>query len=137
MAGKRWLVAAAAVVLQIALGAEYAWSVFSKPLQARLHLRQGQLSEAQRVFDQVCFDLPGELAPKLALGLAAELGGDRALAEQMYAVVTRVDPTMVSAVFGLARCLRADGRAAAAVEVREKNGMLLELIGCLSATGIE
>ena len=37
MQGKRWGIALAAVVLQIALGAEYAWSVFSKPLAARFH----------------------------------------------------------------------------------------------------
>ncbi len=34
---KRWGIALAAVVLQIALGAEYAWSVFSKPLAAKFH----------------------------------------------------------------------------------------------------
>ncbi len=37
MGSKRWGIALAAVVLQIALGAEYAWSVFSKPLAARFH----------------------------------------------------------------------------------------------------
>src|SRR5215210_6877420 len=33
-AGNRWLIAAAGVVMQIALGAVYAWSVFRKPLSS-------------------------------------------------------------------------------------------------------
>ena len=34
---RRWVIALAAVVLQIALGAVYAWSVFRKPLATRFH----------------------------------------------------------------------------------------------------
>ena len=37
MNSKRWGIAAAGVLLQVALGAEYAWSVFRKPLTARFH----------------------------------------------------------------------------------------------------
>ena len=37
MNSKRWGIAAAAVVLQVALGAVYAWSVFRKPLGALFH----------------------------------------------------------------------------------------------------
>ncbi len=37
MNSKRWGIALAAVVLQIALGAVYAWSVFRKPLATRFH----------------------------------------------------------------------------------------------------
>jgi OFA family oxalate/formate antiporter-like MFS transporter len=37
MNSKRWGIAAAAVLLQIALGAEYAWSVFRAPLAAQFH----------------------------------------------------------------------------------------------------
>ena len=33
----RWLIAAAGVAIQIALGAVYAWSVFRKPLSAEFH----------------------------------------------------------------------------------------------------
>ena len=36
--------------------------------------------------------LPGELAPKLALGMAAELAGDPAAAAAWYEVVSRTDP---------------------------------------------
>ncbi len=44
MAGKRWGIALAAVILQVALGAEYAWSVFSKPLQSRFHWGNEQVT---------------------------------------------------------------------------------------------
>jgi MFS transporter, OFA family, oxalate/formate antiporter len=37
MNGKRWRIAAACVLLQVALGAVYAWSVFRKPLAAEFH----------------------------------------------------------------------------------------------------
>ncbi len=37
MNSKRWGIALAAVVLQVALGAVYAWSVFRKPLATRFH----------------------------------------------------------------------------------------------------
>ena len=37
MNSKRWGIAAAGVLLQIALGAVYAWSVFRKPLAAKFH----------------------------------------------------------------------------------------------------
>jgi OFA family oxalate/formate antiporter-like MFS transporter len=37
MSNKRWGIAFAAVILQIALGAVYAWSVFRKPLATRFH----------------------------------------------------------------------------------------------------
>ncbi len=41
---KRWGIALAAVILQIALGAVYAWSVFQKPLIARFHWTIQQVS---------------------------------------------------------------------------------------------
>ena len=37
MNSKRWGIAAAAVILQVALGAVYAWSVFRKPLATQFH----------------------------------------------------------------------------------------------------
>jgi serine/threonine-protein kinase PknG len=76
----------------------------------------GKASEAAKLFDQVYFDLPGEIAPKLALGLAGELSGDLDLAIQMYGLVARTDSNYVSAAFGLARCFRAKGDRKAAVE---------------------
>ena len=53
--------------------------------------------------------LPGELAPKLALGHAAEQAGDHEQAARWYDIVSRVDPALTSAAFGLARA-EGDGR---------------------------
>ena len=80
-----------------------------------LLLRQ-KAAEAAKLFDQVYFDLPGEVAPKLALGLAAEISGNSDLAIHMYDLVSRTDSNHVSASFGLARCFRAKGDRKAAVE---------------------
>jgi len=93
------------------LGEEDAWDWRVLWFEARLRLAEGNPEAARKLFDQVYFDLPGEIAPKLALGLAAELSaelsGDRpanlAVAAQMYELVSRTDPSFVSAVFGLAR----------------------------------
>jgi serine/threonine-protein kinase PknG len=72
--------------------------------------------EATKLFDQVYFDLPGEIAPKLALALAAEIASNFDLAIHMYDLVSRTDSNFVSAPFGLARCFRAkaDRKSAAA-----------------------
>ncbi|HBB30341.1 MAG TPA: serine/threonine protein kinase [Cyanobacteria bacterium UBA8803] len=73
--------------------------------RGRSLMAAGKAQEAKKAFDQVYFDLPGEVAPKLALGLAAEKAGDFPFAIQMYGIVLRTDPGYVSAAFGLARCL--------------------------------
>jgi serine/threonine-protein kinase PknG len=68
------------------------------------HLAAGQPGDARTAFDAVCDALPGELAAKLALGLAAEAAGDRAAAGRYFELVLTVDPmAYVSAAFGLAR----------------------------------
>lgn len=81
----------------------------------RVRLAAGDASGALAQFDQAYFDLPGEVAPKVALGLAAEMAGNSELAIRMYDLAARVDPSYVSAAFGLARCLegRGDRRGAA------------------------
>jgi len=68
----------------------------------------------------VYFDLPGEIAPKLALGMAAELAGDLAVARQMYDLVSRTDPGFVSSVFGLARCFAKERDRRASVAALER-----------------
>ncbi|WP_246351346.1 tetratricopeptide repeat protein [Nocardia barduliensis] len=77
-------------------------------------------------FDSVFRVLPGELAPQLALAATAELilqhwdSPDpeqwRAYAEKAYETVWRTDRTVVSAAFGLARQMAADGRVTQAVQ---------------------
>jgi serine/threonine-protein kinase PknG len=64
----------------------------------------GEPADARRDFERVYERLPGELAPKLALAMAAELSGDHAVAAQWYEIVTRTDEAFTSAAFGLARC---------------------------------
>ena len=61
--------------------------------------------EARPSFASVYQVLPGELAPKLALGMACELAGQTADAAGWYDVVSRTDPGFTAATFGLARCL--------------------------------
>jgi serine/threonine-protein kinase PknG len=64
-------------------------------------------------------DLPGEIAPKLALGISAEGVGDYFAAARFYELVWRTDRTYVSAAFGLARVYLAQGARNSAVEVLE------------------
>ncbi len=72
--------------------------------------------QAAEDFSQVWTDLPGELAPKLAVALAAELAGEYGRAAQLYAEVIGVDSSYVSAAFGLARSRAAIGDRNGAVE---------------------
>lgn len=94
------------------------WRIFW--YRGRAFMAQGKAQEAQKAFDQVYFDLPGELAPKLALGLAAEQAQNYQLAIKMYDLVSRTDPGYVSASFGLARCFCAIGERKGAVSALER-----------------
>jgi serine/threonine-protein kinase PknG len=77
----------------------------------------GRLAPARAAFETVYDVLPGELAPKLALGLAAEAAGDRDTAARYFGVVWTTDRSYVSAAFGLARVRLAAGHRAGAVDV--------------------
>jgi serine/threonine-protein kinase PknG len=79
-------------------------------------LAQRRPADACEAFDRVCSELPGELAPRLALGLAAELAGDLQAAARLYEVVVATDPGFTSACFGLGRAREALGDRAGAVE---------------------
>lgn len=72
--------------------------------------------QAQIAFNKVYDDLPGEVAPKLALAFAAEADKEWASARSLYDRVSRIDPHYVSACFGLARVEAACGRLEAAAE---------------------
>jgi serine/threonine protein kinase len=65
--------------------------------------------DARRWFDQVYSEFPGELAPKLALAASAELAGDWVAAGRYYERVWVTDRSYLSAAFGLARALLAQG----------------------------
>ncbi len=77
---------------------------------------QGDTAGAWAAFDRVYGNLPGELAPKLALGVTAEAGGAPQRAVPWYDIVSRTDPGFTTASFGLARCRLATGDRVGAVE---------------------
>jgi serine/threonine-protein kinase PknG len=83
-------------------------------------LAQRQPAEAGQAFEIVYSELPGELAPKLGIALAAELSGDLAKAGRHYDIVASADPSFTSACFGLARVRLAQGDLAGAVEAYER-----------------
>jgi serine/threonine-protein kinase PknG len=65
---------------------------------------QQNAESASTAFNTVLSQVPGELAPKLALALACEQTGDDDIAEQLYAVCAAADANYVApAAFGLAR----------------------------------
>ena len=66
---------------------------------------RGAIADLESVYDAV----PGELAPKLALGAAHELAGNLAEAARWYDLVSRTDRSYTNAAFGLARCRLASG----------------------------
>jgi serine/threonine-protein kinase PknG len=73
-------------------------------------LAAGKPEAAQAYFDAVYGELPGDLAPQLALGFAAEAAGDQPTAARYFERVWTVDRSHVSAAFGLARTRLAGGR---------------------------
>jgi serine/threonine-protein kinase PknG len=82
--------------------------------QGLRQLAAGSPGDALAEFDAVYDTIPGELAPKLALGFAAEAAADGAAATRWFRLVWTVDRSYVSAAFGLARArLQAGDRAGA------------------------
>jgi serine/threonine-protein kinase PknG len=81
-------------------------------------LASARPDRAQAAFSAVYDELPGELAPKLALGFAAEAAGDIATARRYFQLVWTIDKSCISAAFGTARaCLAAGDRPAAIAAV--------------------
>ena len=83
-------------------------------------LSHGDAQAAARAFDTVLAEVPGELAPKLALAYAFELAGDLDSAGGYFDLVSKADPSYTSAAFGLARCQRARGDRNGAVAALER-----------------
>ncbi len=81
-----------------------AWEWRGAWLHGLIALATDQHTDAVSAFNAVYGQLPGELAPKLALARACELGDESAVAERMYGVCARTDAAYVApAQFGLAR----------------------------------
>ncbi|WP_107466122.1 serine/threonine-protein kinase [Streptomyces sp. TLI_105] len=79
----------------------------------------GDHEHAALAFDAVYDAFPGEPAPKLALGICAEVLGQLDNAAEYYRLVWATDPSFVSAAFGLARVRLAAGDRSGAVQALE------------------
>ncbi|MGW0467693.1 tetratricopeptide repeat protein [Streptomyces sp. NPDC003027] len=79
----------------------------------------GDHENAALSFDAVYDAFPGEPAPKLALGICAEVLGQLDNAAEYYRLVWATDPSFVSSAFGLARVRLAAGDRAGAVRTLE------------------
>ncbi len=97
------------------------------PWEWRAHWYRGVAALARRrpdaaaaSFELVYHAMPGELAPKLALAVSAELAGDPQGAAGWYEVVSRTDAAYATAAFGLARCRLACGDRAGALAAYER-----------------
>ncbi|WP_255951762.1 serine/threonine-protein kinase [Streptomyces odontomachi] len=82
-------------------------------------LTTGDHAVAALSFDAVYDAFPGEPAPKIALGVCAEVLGQLDNAAEYYRLVWTTDPSYVSAAFGLARVRFAAGDRRGAVETLE------------------
>ncbi|MFI6081356.1 tetratricopeptide repeat protein [Streptomyces sp. NPDC051217] len=79
----------------------------------------GENEIAALSFDAIYDAFPGEAAPKLALGVCAEVLGQLDNAAEYYRLVWMTDPSYVSAAFGLARVQNAAGDRIGAVRTLE------------------
>ncbi|MGE6733277.1 tetratricopeptide repeat protein [Streptomyces sp. NPDC059900] len=82
-------------------------------------LATGDHENAALSFDAVYDAFPGEPAPKLALGVCAEVLEQLDNAAEYYRLVWATDPSYVSAAFGLARVQLASGDRRGAVHTLE------------------
>ncbi|MFE1956805.1 tetratricopeptide repeat protein [Streptomyces sp. NPDC059479] len=82
-------------------------------------LASGDHEIAALSFDAIYDAFPGEPAPKLALGVCAEVLGQLDNAAEYYRLVWATDPSHVSAAFGLARVQLAAGDRPGAVRTLE------------------
>jgi serine/threonine-protein kinase PknG len=85
-----------------------------------LALAQDLPDAAQVAFERVRDTLPGEIAPKLALGMVSELRADWAGATRWYGLVSTTDPAYTSAAAGLGRVRAAAGDRAGAVSAFDR-----------------
>jgi len=83
-------------------------------------LAGGRPEDARAAFEKVHDSLPGEVAGRLALAVAAEWAGDDDAAEHLYERIWTADPGYLSAAFGLARVLSRRGRWADAVAALDR-----------------
>ncbi|MEO7058963.1 MAG: tetratricopeptide repeat protein, partial [Lapillicoccus sp.] len=86
-------------------------------MQGLRALQQGDPRSAQSAFNAVYGQVPGELAPKLALAYSCETSGELDIAENLYAACARTDANYTpAAAFGMARLRHQRRDLAGAVE---------------------
>lgn len=83
-------------------------------------LMEGDGVKAASEFEQVYFELPGELAPRLAMGMAYEMAGRYEQAIPYYDRVGQVDASYISAHLGAARCYAQTGDLVSALIMIER-----------------
>ncbi|HTY32534.1 serine/threonine-protein kinase PknG [Mycobacterium sp.] len=87
--------------------------------RAVAELLTGDYDSATKHFTEVLDTFPGELAPKLALAATAELAGNTD-EHKFYQTVWKTNDGVISAAFGLARSLSAEGDREAAVNTLDE-----------------
>jgi serine/threonine-protein kinase PknG len=87
------------------------WEWRAVYIQGLVAMACGDFGAAVGSFNAVYGQLPGELAPKLALAAACEANDEHDVAERLYRTCARTDAAYVApAQFGLARLAAASGR---------------------------
>jgi serine/threonine-protein kinase PknG len=90
-------------------------------LQGLAALSRSDPAAAVAAFNAVYGQLPGELAPKLALAAACEAAGEPAVAERLYTTCARTDAAFVATgQFGLARIAAQAGDRDAALHALDR-----------------
>ncbi|OIN82832.1 serine/threonine-protein kinase PknG [Mycobacterium malmoense] len=87
--------------------------------RAVAELLTGDYDSATKHFTEVLDTFPGELAPKLALAATAELAGNTD-EQKFYEAVWKTNDGVISAAFGLARSLSAQGDREGAVRTLDE-----------------
>jgi serine/threonine-protein kinase PknG len=87
--------------------------------RAVAELLTGDYESAIKHFTEVLDTFPGELAPKLALAATGELAGNIDV-DKFYRTVWRTNDGAISAAFGLARSLSAEGNRISAVRTLDE-----------------
>ncbi len=96
--------------------AEDPWDWRALWLSGLAALQAGRAEEARTNFTAVYEQVPGELAPKLALAVACEASGQGGVAESLYRTCAQTDAAYLPpAAFGLARLRAARGDTDGAV----------------------
>ncbi|GEL93707.1 serine/threonine-protein kinase [Cellulomonas composti] len=96
------------------------WEWRAAWLDGLAQLAFGNPAAATAAFNGVYGQVPGELAPKLALATACEATGEDGIAEQLYVVCARSDANYTAlAAFGLARIRASRGDVDRALDALE------------------